>query len=173
MAHRIETERLILRRWSGNDLAPFAGICADPAVMEWIGDGTIRSREQCDRAIEQFENEWDIKGFGLFAVELKQNGRLAGFTGLSYPDFLPEILPAVEIGWRFKREYWGKGLATESARAALDFGLNQLLLPRIVSVFQIGNDRSQRIVRKLGMIFERETEDPTCGRKIHVYEITA
>lgn len=141
--------------------------------MKWIGDGAIRSREQCDLAIKQFEIDWEIESFGLFSVELKQDGRLAGFTGLSRPKFLPEILPAVEIGWRFKREYWGKGLATEAAMAALDFGFHELRLPRIVSIFQIGNHGSRRIMEKLGMTLERETIDPSCGRKVQIYEIVA
>ena len=173
MTHQIETERLLLRRWRSSDVAPFAEICSDAAVMQWIGSGAIPSHDQCAKAIQYFEGEWEAKGYGLFAVERKHNRELAGFTGLSYPGFLPEILPAVEIGWRLKRECWGRGLATEAAKAALHFGLNDLQLSRIVSVIQVGNEGSQRIMEKLGMTFERETVDPSCDRKIKVYEIKA
>ena len=88
------------------------------------------------------------------------------------PEFLPEVLPAVEIGWRLARDAWGQGLATEGARAALRFGLSELELARIVSIHQVENRESGRIMEKLGMRFERKTVDPTCGRPVHVYQIT-
>ena len=101
---------------------------------------------------------WEEKGYGLFAVEL------LGFTGLAEPAFLAEIMPAVEVGWRFARQSWGNGFATEAARAALDFGLVKLGIPEIVSIHQVDNHASGRIVQKLGMRFDRDTLDQTCGR---------
>ena len=140
--------------------------------MRWIGNGRIRTREECAKAISAFEQAWDEHGFGLFAVELQASGRLIGFVGLSVPHFLPEILPSVEIGWRLAADQWGKGLATEGARAALAFGFGQAGLDRIVSIHQVGNDASGRIMEKLGMRFERETIDPSCHRRVRVYDIT-
>ena len=168
----LSTERLLLRRWRQQDLDPYAELCADPAVMRWIGNGRVRTREECAKAISAFERAWDEHGFGLFALELQASGRLIGFVGLSVPDFLPEILPSVEIGWRLAPDQWGKGLATEGARAALAFGFGQVGLNRIVSIHQVGNDASGRIMEKLGMRLERETVDPSCGRRVRVYEIT-
>src|SRR5262249_22355319 len=118
-----ETERLLMRRWRDDDVEPFAAICADPEVMRYIGSGTVRSVEQARASIRGFEREWENKGFGIFALQLLEGGQLIGFTGLSEPSFLPEIMPAVEIGWRLSRASWGKGYATEAARAALNFGL--------------------------------------------------
>jgi RimJ/RimL family protein N-acetyltransferase len=97
---------------------------------------------------------------------------LIGFVGLSVPNFLPETLPSVEIGWRLAADQWGKGLATEGARAALHFGFGQVGLTRIVSIHQVGNGASGRIMEKLGMRFERDTVDPSCGRPVRVWEIT-
>jgi RimJ/RimL family protein N-acetyltransferase len=166
------TERLVLRRWRPEDLEPYAEICADTEVMRWIGKGQVRTREECARALASFERAWEYRGFGLFALELRSARGLIGFVGLSVPDFLPEILPSVEIGWRLAAAHWGKGLATEGARAALAFGFGQVGLDRIVSIHQLGNGASGRIMEKLGMRLERETVDPSCARPVRLYEIT-
>ena len=105
----IHTPRLLLRRWHDDDLVPMAEINADPEVMQWIDDGSVRDLDHTAEAIERWEEEWDEEGFGLFAVELLASGELAGFTGLSVPEFLPEVLPAVEISWRLGRQFWGQG----------------------------------------------------------------
>lgn len=140
----LSTERLVLRRWRPDDLDPYAELCADPEVMRWIGNGGVRTREECAKAISAFERAWDDRGFGLFAMELRASGGLAGFVGLSVPDCLAAILSSVEIGWRLAADQWGKGLATASGR----------------------------IMEKLGMRLERETVDPSCGRPVRVCEIT-
>jgi RimJ/RimL family protein N-acetyltransferase len=170
---RITTSRLTLRRWRSDDIEPFAALCGDPEVMRYIGPGETRTTSQAAASIDAFERMWDERRYGLFAVELTASGRLIGFAGLSEPHFLPEIMPAVEIGWRFARDTWGKGYATEAARAALDFGLVKLGLPEIVSIHQVGNDASGNIMRKLGMRFDRETVDQTCGRPVHIYRTCA
>ena len=169
---RLETDRLLLRRWKPSDLESYAEMCRDPDVMRFIGSGETRTRGQCERGIEAMERHWDEKGFGLFALELRENGRFIGYTGLSEPDFLPEIMPAVEIGWRLSRDQWGKGYATEAARAAMQFGFHTLELPSIVSIFQLGNDPSRQIVRKLGMDLDRLTQDPSCDRPVAVWRIS-
>ena len=169
---KVETNRLILRRWNSADLVPYSEICADPDVMEWIGDGSVRTKAECDQAIASFERFWEDHGFGLFAVEHRNTGNLIGFTGLAIPNFLPEVLPAVEIGWRFGKNAWGNGYATEAAKASLIFGFKTAKIDRILSIHQIGNEASGRIMQKLGMRFERQTIDPTCNRKVRVYEVT-
>ncbi len=136
----IRTPRLLLRRWHDDDLAPMAEINADPHVMRWIGDGSVRDLERTAEDIERWEEEWDEEGFGLFAVELLASGELAGFAGLSVPEFLPEVLPAVEIGWRLGRQFWGQGYASEAAHAALEFALQDRGLDRVISISPVGND---------------------------------
>lgn len=169
--HEIRTDRLILRRWKAEDHASFAAICADPDVMRYIGNGKTRSADDAARYIKSFEKEWDERGFGLFAVESKASGNLLGFTGFSWPGFLPEVLPSIEIGWRFSKSSWGKGYASEAASAALSFGVNELSLSDIISIYQIGNVASGRIMQKLGMIFDRRTIDPTCKREVEIYRL--
>lgn len=165
----IKTGRLLLRRWRDDDLEPFADMCSHPEVMRYIGSGASRTRAQAQASIEAYERGWKENGFGLFAVERLEDRRFLGFTGLSEPSFLPEIMPAVEIGWRLARQSWGKGYASEAALAALDFGLTKRGLREIVGVYQAENHASGRIMQKLGMHFDRETIDPTCGRLVRVY----
>ena len=169
--HKLHTDRLILRRWKKSDYAPFSAICRDPKVMQYIGSGATRTPEQAGRAIQTFEREWNDRGYGLFAVEERNSGNFIGFTGLSLPGFLPEILPAVEIGWRFSRSSWGKGYATEAATAALSFGIEVLGMRDIVSIYQPQNVASKRIMQKLGLVFDRRTIDPTCNREVEVYRL--
>jgi RimJ/RimL family protein N-acetyltransferase len=169
---RLQTARLVLRRWQEDDIAPMAAINADPAVMRWIGRGTVWDPARTAAAIAATERSWDEHGFGLFAVEMRSTGRVAGFAGLATPSFLPEILPAVEMGWRLGRQHWGQGLATEAARAVMHFGFVGQRLERIVSIHQVGNDASERIILKLGMRLDRETTDPSCGRLVRVHVIT-
>jgi RimJ/RimL family protein N-acetyltransferase len=169
---RLETPRLVLRRWRDDDITPMAAINADPDVMRWIGSGMVADQERTAAGIAGCESAWDEHGFGLFAVEVRQTSELAGFTGLAIPSFLPEIMPAVEIGWRLGRPYWGQGFATEAAHAALHFAFVDRGLDRIVSIHQIGNDASERVMQKLGMRLDRETIDPSCNRPTRVYAIT-
>ncbi|MGW1957653.1 GNAT family N-acetyltransferase [Streptomyces sp. NPDC001920] len=169
----LETPRLILRRWREEDVAPMAAIHADPEVMRWIRDGSVRDGHQTRDGIQAWESEWESQGFGLFAVEIRSTGELAGFTGLSVPAFLPEVLPAVEVGWRLGRSHWGQGLATEAAAAAVRFAFEERRLKRIVSISQVGNDASERIMTKLGMRPFLETVSPTGGRPLRAFELSA
>lgn len=169
----LETPRLILRRWREEDVAPMAAVNADPEVMRWIRDGSVRDERQTRSGVQAWESEWESQGFGLFAVEIRSTGELAGFTGLSVPRFLPEVLPAVEVGWRLGRTHWGQGLATEAAVAAVRFGFEERGLERIVSITQVGNDASERITSKLGMRLLRETVTPGSGRRVRVFELSS
>lgn len=171
MTPPLETTRLILRRWTAADVAPYARLCSDPEVMRWIGSGRTLSETECAEAVDRIEANWTERGFGLFALELKHTGNFAGFCGLSVPSFLPEILPAVEIGWRLSRSFWGNGLATEAAKASMHFGFEGIGLEEIVSIHQVGNDASEKIMQKLGMGLFRRTDDPSCSRPVNVYRI--
>ncbi|MFD4688854.1 GNAT family N-acetyltransferase [Streptomyces sp. NPDC058463] len=169
----LETPRLLLRRWRAEDVAPLAAINADAEVMRWIGDGSVRDEDRTRSGIEAMERGWEEQGFGLFAVEIRSTHELAGFTGLSVPDFLPEVLPAVEVGWRLGRAHWGQGLATEAAAAAVRFGFEDCALKRIISIAQVGNDASEGVMAKLGMHPFHETVDPSCNRRVRVFELTS
>ena len=145
----LQTERLILRRWRDTDHEPFARINADPRVTEFFP--STLSREQSDALIKRIEAHFRQHGFGLYAAELRSNGTFAGFIGLNVPPFKARFTPCVEAGWRIAPELWGQGLATEGARAVIDYGFQVLRLKEIVSFTVPANLRSRRVMEKLGM----------------------
>ncbi|MGN5376663.1 GNAT family N-acetyltransferase [Streptomyces sp. MUSC 14] len=167
----IRTPRLLLRGWHDDDLAPMAEINADPRVMRWTDDGSVRDLDRTAEDIEQWEEEWDEEGFGLFAVELLASGELIGFTGLSVPGFLPEVMPAVAISWRLGSQFWGQGYASEAAHATLEFALQDRGLDRVISINRVGDNASENVIRKLGMEPERETAHPVYGYPLRVHAI--
>jgi RimJ/RimL family protein N-acetyltransferase len=166
----LETERLVLRAWEARDLDPYAALCADPEVMRFIGSGTPQTREQAGAAMASFRDTWDERGFGLWCVTRPGEDRCLGFVGLAVPEFLPEVMPAVEIGWRLARAEWGHGYATEAAAAARDFAFGAAGLDRIVSIAQPANHASTGVMRKIGMTLERATIHPARGVPVVVYE---
>ncbi|MFF8896573.1 GNAT family N-acetyltransferase [Streptomyces lydicus] len=167
----IRTPRLLLRRWHDDDLVPMAEINGDPRVMHWIDDGSVRDLDQTAEDIERWEEEWDEEGFGLFAVELLASGELAGYVGLSVPEFLPEVLPAVAISWRLGSQFWGQGYGSEAAQATLEFALQDRGLDRVISISRLGDEASENVIRKLGMAPDRETAHPVYGFPLCVHTI--
>jgi len=145
------TRRLLLRRWREADHEPFAAINADPIVMEHFP--ALLSRQETDASIARIEVHFAKHGYGLWAVEIPGVTPFAGFVGLSIPRFEADFMPCVEIGWRLAAEFWGRGYATEGARAALAFGFEQLSLAEILSFTVPANIRSRRVMEKLGMTY--------------------
>ncbi|MDI2125697.1 GNAT family N-acetyltransferase [Yinghuangia seranimata] len=169
----LRTDRLLLRAWRDADLdAGLAEMNADPDVMRFIADGTTRSREQSAAFVADQRRRWSEAGFGLFAVERAADGEFLGWAGLAVPEFLPEILPAVEIGWRLRREHWGHGYATEAARAVLPFAFRDVGLDRLVSIRHIDNEASARVMAKLGFTPVLRTVVPSHGRPVEVSALT-
>jgi RimJ/RimL family protein N-acetyltransferase len=119
----IRTARLILRDWTPADREPFAALNADPRVMDYLP--SVLSRAESDRLATRIEAHFALHGCGLWAVEIPHVTRFAGFIGFAVPPFRAHFTPCVEIGWRLATEHWGRGYATEGARAALAFGLNR------------------------------------------------
>ena len=148
----LTTERLILRRWQESDRRPFASMNADPRVMEFLGNPL--TTEESYRAIERIEAGFEQRGFGLCAVELRQDHSFLGFIGLSVPNFEAAFTPCVEIGWRLATHAWGHGYATEGARAVAAYAFGPLKLESIVSFTAEQNLRSRHVMEKLGMTFD-------------------
>ena len=151
----LRTERLLLRRWRESDLDPFAALNADPVVMEHFHHG-VRTRAETADFMNRIEQEFEQRGFGLWAVEVAGIASFIGFVGLHAATFAAPFTPAVEVGWRLAHTYWGQGYATEAARAALTFGFEQARLDEIVSFTSVGNLRSQRVMQRIGMTRDLE-----------------
>jgi len=149
LPRELRTERLYLRRWVLDDQEPFARLNADARVMEFFP--CALAREESDARVDRIEAHFERHGFGLWAVEIPGSTRFAGFIGLSIPVFEAPFMPCIEIGWRLDAEHWGRGYATEGARAALEFGFQSLRVEEIVSYTVPGNVRSRRVMEKIGM----------------------
>lgn len=143
----LRTKRLLMRPWREGDRESWAALNADPEVMAYFP--SVLTRAEADAAFDRIAAAIDERGWGLWAVDV--DGAFLGFTGLSpVPDDLP-FAPAIEIGCRLARSAWGHGYATEAARAALGVAFDDLGLDEVVSMTATTNDRSMRVMERLGM----------------------
>jgi RimJ/RimL family protein N-acetyltransferase len=145
----LETGRLRLRAWRDADRAPFAAMCADPAVMEFFL--ALQTREQSDAAIDGWQAQFAEQGWSNWALELRATGAFIGYTGLAIPRRQLPFTPCVEVGWRLARAHWGQGYASEAARAALRAGFETIALEQIVSFTALGNQRSRAVMERIGL----------------------
>lgn len=145
----IKTERLILRPWREADLAPFAKMNADPRVREYFP--SVLTTEESNRSVEMMSEHIAKCGWGFWAVSLIQTDEFIGMIGLENVSFVAPFTPAVEIGWRLTFDHWGKGYAAEGAAASLEYGFETLNLDEIVSFTAEHNQKSQRVMEKIGM----------------------
>ena len=153
MVTTLTTDRLLLRHWRDDDRVPFAAMNADLRVMEHFP--APLSRLESDALIDEFEARFDPRGFGLWALERRDDGTFIGFTGLAAVPWEAHFTPAIEVGWRLAPEAWGHGYATEAAREAVRFGFEDAGLDEIVSFTVPANVRSRAVMERLGM-----THDP-------------
>jgi RimJ/RimL family protein N-acetyltransferase len=149
----IRTDRLVLRRWRDEDLEPFAELNADPEVMALMP--ALLDRRESDALATRIREQFEERGFGLWAVEVPGEAPFIGFVGLSVPRFAAAFTPCVEVGWRLARAHWGRGYATEAAGASVAFGFERVGLEEIVSFTAPANIRSIAVMERLGM-----THDP-------------
>lgn len=147
----VRTPRLLLRRWRDADREPFAALNADPVVMEHFPNRL--TRDESDALVDRIEAAFDELGYGLWAVEAATG--FVGFVGLQWTRFAAHFTPALEIGWRLARPAWGHGYASEAAIAARDLAFRDIGLDEIVSFTTYRNERSQAVMRRIGM-----THDP-------------
>jgi RimJ/RimL family protein N-acetyltransferase len=145
----LTTPRLRLRQWVESDREPFAALNADAEVMRYFP--APLSRAESDAMVDRERSRIADRGWGLWAVEVLDRTPFIGFVGLAVPSFSAHFTPAVEVGWRLSEEAWGNGYATEAATAALTFAFEKLRLPEVVSFTAQSNDRSRRVMERLGM----------------------
>lgn len=143
----LHTDRLILRPFRADDIDGYAQMGADPEVMEFLSaDGSLLSRADAWRQMAMFLGHWELRGFGTWAVEERATGALVGRIGLHYPEGWPDR----ELGWTIARRFWGRGFATEGARAALDHAFFTLGWSHLVSLIHPQNFRSAKLAERLG-----------------------
>ena len=154
---KLETERLRLRLFTHGDLQIMFRLNTDPDVIKYA-DTPAKDMEEVRQRLEQGPlSDYEKYGYGRFAVELKESGDVIGFCGIKY---LPEIdLP--EVGFRYLKEYWGKGIGTEAAKVCVDFARDDLKIEKLIALIIPGNIASIRVAEKLGM---------TKGPLIHIYD---
>jgi RimJ/RimL family protein N-acetyltransferase len=147
----IETERLRLRMFRASDIDNLAALFADPDVMRYVGNGEPADRAEAEKALASIIAHWERHGFGRWAIEDKTTGEFVGYGGLRSLSGMPEVV------YHFAKRHWGKGFATEMARACLRYGFVQRGFERIVAIAKPGNAASIHVMQKLGMHFEQQT----------------
>ena len=161
----LETERLILRMFHEDDFESSARICVDPEVMRYIADGKPFTRLEAWRHMAFLIGHWHLRGYGPWAVEEKESGRMVGRIGFLNPDGWPSF----EVGWTLAKEVWGRGYATEGARRALEYAFNELNQAHVISLIHPDNKASIRVAERLGEKLEGKAE--VFGRDDLVYGI--
>ena len=143
---RLETPRLMLREFLPSDVEPYARIMAEPEVCRFLGDGTPLDRADAWRQLAQIIGHWELRGFGLWAVEERATRRLVGRIGC----YEPEGWPGFEIGYVLAREAWGRGLAREGVAAALEYARRELQRDSAISLIRPANRASIAVAEHFG-----------------------
>lgn len=142
----LETTRLRLTALTDRHFDDYAAMLADPTSTRWIGDGQPLDRSHAWRSLAMLLGHWQLRGYGMWALELKSTGEFIGRVGLMYPEGWPEL----ELGWMLKPEHRHQGYATEAGNAVLEYAWCKLRAPRIISLVRIGNEASDRVAERLG-----------------------
>lgn len=155
MKFLIETDRLILRAVTNEDLEGMFELDSDPKVHKYLGNKPISSRKQAQFYIDSIKSQYIERGIGRFAAIEKSTGDFIGWSGLKFNTGDQETLgnkrDFYDIGYRLIPRYWNKGYAIESARALLNYGFIELKINTIVGAAQIENIASNQVLKKIGL----------------------
>ena len=152
------TERLVLRRWIDEDIPLFIAMNQDSVVMRHF-PSTLTTEETLN-IVTRIKTSFETNHFGLYAVELRSTGEFLGFTGFAIPRFESFFTPCIEIGWRYKQSAWGKGFATEAAKACLEYGFKTLGFGEVYSFTATINQPSVKVMQRIGMVKAGEFNHP-------------
>ncbi|MCL2393478.1 MAG: GNAT family N-acetyltransferase [Acidimicrobiaceae bacterium] len=158
------TERLVLRPIDEGSVELLEPTFAKEEVWRFPF-GRAFTRLETEAFVTSQVEHWETLGFGLWTVSERGSPFVVGYLGLSVPTFLPEVLPAVEVGWRLDPEVWGRGYATEGARAALRAAFDGLFLEQVISLPQTENSPSVRVAERIGMRCERTVIAPATANR--------
>ena len=173
MKFYIETERLILRDLLETDVDGMFELDSNPIVHKYLGNKPIKTKTQAEEAIAFIRKQYEERGIGRFAAIEKESGDFIGWTGIKFNTGDKEVIvdkrDFYDIGYRFIPRYWGKGYASESAFASLDFGFKELNIETMSGAAEIGNIASNRVLQKIGLKFVEDFMFE--GEKINWYEL--
>ncbi|XLS30372.1 GNAT family N-acetyltransferase [Flavobacteriaceae bacterium M23B6Z8] len=147
----IETKRFFLRELQMSDAEGMFALDSDPEVHTYLGNNPIQTLEEAKKIIISIQKQYDDFGIGRWAIIDKKTHDFVGWTGLKYEQKLREVFNYYDLGYRLRKEYWGKGIATETAEASLAYGFEQLHLSKICAGADKNNKASNRILTKLGL----------------------
>ena len=160
---KLETERLLLRAFGEEDFEDYARMCANPEVMRYLGEYQPLTRIEAWRQLAAVVGHWQLRGYGLWAVEERSSGKLVGRIGF----YNPEGWPGFELGWTLAREAWGKGYATEGARSALRYAFTEMGRENVISLIHPDNLASVRVAERLGEKIKGRTV--VLGHEVLIY----
>lgn len=172
LPERVETERLALRRPRGSDRGAWLGIWGDPSVWRALRPDLGPDPRHALARFEHHLDHWRRYGFGLWLAEERATRTIAGWCGPAHPDFVPELADEVEIGWTFRRPFWGRGLASEAAGAGVAAAFEHLELERVIALVDTTNGRSRRVAERLGMRRFATVDHPEARVPVAVYELS-
>lgn len=162
----VETERLTLRPFREEDVLELFNLSQDPEVMRYIGDRRLPTLQETWRAVAGWLGHWDLRGFGQWAIQERGTGRFIGRAGI----INPAEWPGPEVGYVLGKEWWGHGYATEAARAAMDWGFEQIGFDDLISLIDPANTPSIAVATRLGEKVRGETD--LSGNPVLIYGIT-
>lgn len=142
----IETPRLRLTAFTEQHFDRYAAMLADPTCTRWIGDGRALNRMNAWHSMAMLLGHWQLRGFGMWALENRGNGTFIGRVGLMHPEGWPDV----ELGWMLCPDQRHQGYATEASEAALQFAWQRLRQPRVISLIRHDNDNARRVAERLG-----------------------
>jgi RimJ/RimL family protein N-acetyltransferase len=164
----LETERLLLRPFSESDVEPMLEILQDPDVVHYVGDRHVPTRQETWRMVAGWLGHWELRGYGQWAIEERASNQLVGRAGI----INPADWPGPEVGYLLGKAWWGRGFATEGARAAMDWGFGEIGFgfADLLSLIDPANKRSIAVATRLGESARGETE--IMGHHVLVYGIS-
>jgi RimJ/RimL family protein N-acetyltransferase len=161
----LQTDRLILRPFRESDLDGYAAMCANAEVMSYLGESKPLSRAEAWRSMAVVVGHWQLRGYGMWAVEERETGAFLGRIGC----WNPEGWPGLEISWTPRREFWGRGFASEGARTAIQYAFTELHQQRVISLIRPDNKNSIRVAERVGEQLDGEAE--VMGHRTLVYSL--
>ncbi len=153
MPHQFETKRFIVRPLETGDAEGIFALDSDPEVHEFLGKSPITTMEQAEAVIQHVHKQYKENGIGRLAVIDKETKDFIGWTGLKLEREVREGLAYYDLGYRFRKKYWGQGIATETALASLKFGFETLNLKEICGAAEARHTASNKVLKKVGLTF--------------------